>query len=283
MAYATQLSAFAAQRALFTTVNASSAYASTKSGGHGAGNAPSLLYDYATSTHRPTLRTGAMVERGAFRRLREWDKHDSVTPWMHDGKPLVTFSIALHEDDDAARAPGPTSAPPADADAEADVLFAVDDDEPDPESFVTGQAGYKDMQQMGITKQGKVEYITVDDIQRAYDRVIGSLRNLERRTAAVDPFGMADSEWQRRCPNATHMFNVLSLFPYANDRSPDLLVIAHLAVHIPRAHEWLPNLLLEHFEHGVDVDEWRKPMLLDHWQWRVEAYMRRLPEYDAAG
>ena len=254
--------------------------------GHGMDNAPSMLFDYARSAPRPTGHLGETVHQNAIKRLHEWNKHDSISPLIHDGKPLVTFSIMLHDahHDDGEQAEHGDSTHPV-ASAASDV-FDVDDDpddaDPGADAYVVGQVGYKDSQQLGLMKQGKVDYITVGQIQRAYDRVTASLHNIDPESGRKRSIEPATSQWGEslgRCPNASDLFNVLHRLPYANDRSPDILVIASLAICIPNSNLWIPALIEEHFEHGTDSEEWRRPKRHDYWRTMVDRYKRLIEPY----
>lgn len=246
----------------------------------GMDNAPSMLFDYARSAPRPSGHLGETVHQNAIERLREWNKHDSISPLIHDGKPLVTFSIMLHDaHHDGEHAEHGDSTHPHPVDPAASDVFDVDEEPDDADlgadAYVVGQVGYKDSQQLGLMKQGKVDYITVEKIQRAYDRVTASLHKIDQESGRKRSIEPATSQWGEslgRCPNARDLFNVLNRLPYANDRSPEILVVASLAICIPNSDLWIPALVEEHFEHGADSDEWRRPKRHDYWRMMVDRY-----------
>jgi hypothetical protein len=245
---------------------------------HGMDNAPALLFDYAKSDHRQVRHVGEIVKRNTTRLLHEWNKSDSVSPLMYDGKTLVSFSIMLHDTDSVHRT-GTQDA------LGADDAFQVEEEPEDADvgdSYITGQVGYKESQQQGTIKHGKVDYITVKKIQRAYDGVTASLNKIDADTGSKMVTEHADSQWGdyiRKCPNASELFNVLNRLPYANDRSPDILVIASLALCTPNATKWLPTLLTEHFEKSVDSEEWRRCKVQPYWRQMVDSYMKMMSPY----
>ena len=248
----------------------------TPVGVHGMDNSPSMLFDYTKSAPLPAHYAGEKVHQRALAQLQEWNVHDSVGPLMHDGKTMMSFSIMLHESKTTSQA----------RDVVASDGFEVDVDEPDGaevgESHATGQVGYKESQQLGLVKQGKADYTTVDNIQQAYNRVVASLHRVDFTSGRKQVAEHASSQWNDaigQCPNAMDLFNVLNQLPYANDRSPDVLVIASLAISIPHSSRWLPTLLTEHFEHGVDSDEWRKAKIQPFWRLMVDTYMQMMSPY----
>ena len=275
MSYPAVMSGFADQCARFKSLGNELVHPNTV-GVHAMDNAPAFLFDYATSAPHPAHSTGEAIRLNATKRLQEWNKHDSVSPLMHDGKALVTFSIMLHESDSDHRVRDVVG---SDAFTVADESDGVD---PDGESHPMGQVGYKESQQLGLTKQGRVDYITTDKIQQAYDRVVASLHQLEMHTGRKRVDEHVDAQWDEalaQCPNAMELFNVLNRLPYANDRSPDILVIASVALCIPQSNIWLPTLISEHFEHRTDSDEWRKPKVHAYWRQMVDAYVQMLSPY----
>ena len=241
-------------------------------GVHVFDNAPSLLFDYSKSEHRQNRRAGEAIEHDTIKRLEEWNKHDSVSPLMFDGKPLVTFSIMLH-DGDSKHAVRPVDSSDA-------FEFEHEQDQAD-ESYTVGEVGFKHSQQLGMVKQGRVDYITVVKIKQAIVKVTASLYKIDLdsgRKLVTDASKAKCAASIGRCLNEFDLFNALNRMPYANDRSTEILAIANFALHIPNHETWLPTLMTEHFENGNEPEEWRKPKIQPYRMMMVDAYMKMLPQ-----
>ena len=240
-------------------------------GVHGIDDAPSSLFDYAKSADRPAHRVGEMVHDSALKQLQLWNQKDSVRPLMNDAKPLVTFSIMLHDSNRS------RNLPHGDAVSYHDFEYEPDDVEDD--LNVPDQVGYKESQQMGIKKQAKDDSITVEKIKQAYAKVTTSLQKIDtngRKRVTEDAY----SEWDehiRKCRGPSDLFNCMNALPFANERSPEVLVIANFVTQIPNPDAWLPALLTEHFENGTESDEWRKSKVHAYWKTMVDSYVRLLP------
>jgi hypothetical protein len=255
------------------------------SGVHGMDNAPSSLFDYSKSSARPAHRTGETVRDTALKHLSEWNEGDSVRPLMYDGNALMTFSVMLHASDhDRPRSHGIDIDDALGSHGDAVDVEYEPDDAGDDLHMPDQQVGYKESQQMGISKSGKVDYITVEKIRHTRDKVLASLHK-------IDPSGMrlvaedAASPWDvhiGRCATPADLFNWLNGLPYANDRSTDVLVIASLVMVIPGSSVWLPALLAEHFEHCANSEEWRASKAHAYWRVMVDSYVSMLSRYAAA-
>jgi len=252
------------------------------SGVHGMDNAPSSLFDYSKSSAMPAHRTGETVRDVAITHLSEWNEGDSVRPLMYDGNALMTFSVMLHASDHDRPRPHDIDDALGSHSEVADVEYEPDDAGDDLQ--LPDQVGYKESQQMGIAKSGKVDYITVEKIRHTRERVLTSLHK-------IDPSGMrrmaeeATSPWDvhiGRCATPEDLFNWLNGLPYANDRSTDVLVIASLVIGIPGSSVWLPALLAEHFEHCANSEEWRASNAHAYWRVMVDSYASMLSRYAVA-